>query len=88
MSVIPITTDLAAVAVFDPEVLAHRVRDRPDWWRSAPLDELQELRDGKVAIVQTGREGAFRLIARAHQQHRHLGRAVCMQLPVELAVPD
>jgi len=65
MSVIPITTDLAAVAVFDPEVLAHRVRDRPDWWRSAPLDELQELRDGKVTIVQTGREGAFRLIARA-----------------------
>ncbi|MEZ6189139.1 MAG: DUF6386 family protein [Planctomycetota bacterium] len=64
MTLIPISTDLAAVAVFDPEVLAHRVRDRADWWRIGPLAELPELRNGQITIVQTGKEGPFRLVAR------------------------
>lgn len=57
----PIQTDLATLAVFDAEVLQHRSRQKGDWWRQGPLVELEELQDGRAALVPIGKEGRYRL---------------------------
>lgn len=57
----PIQTDLATVAVFDSQVLQHRSRQKGDWWRQGPLVELEELQDGRAALLPIGKEGRYRL---------------------------
>ena len=56
-----IETQLAAIAVFDGDVIQHRIRDKEDWWRRGPLEELDEIRDGRVAIASIGKHGTYRL---------------------------
>jgi len=61
MDPIEIETELAAIAVFDGEVLQHRIRDKNDWWRQCPLSELGEIRDGRATILSIGKHGTYRL---------------------------
>jgi hypothetical protein len=64
MEAFEIETELAAVAVFDGQVLEHRIRDKNDWWRQCPLAELDEIRDGRAAILSIGKHGTYRLAFR------------------------
>jgi len=56
-----IETDLGTLAVFDAEVLRHRVRGKDDWWRHTPLHELDEVASGLAAILPIGQEGTYRV---------------------------
>lgn len=61
MSAIPFETDVAALAVFDPEVLRHRVRAPKGWWREGSLEALPEVADGRCVLLSIGREGSYRV---------------------------
>jgi len=61
MSAISFATDVGALAVFDPEVLAHRARAPKDWWRDEPLHAVAEVADGRCALLSIGREGGYRV---------------------------
>ncbi len=64
MSATPFTTDVAALAAFDPDVLRHRVREPRNWWREAHLLDLSEMEERRCAIWPIGREGSFRVALR------------------------
>lgn len=53
-----IRTDTAALAVFDPACLGHRLSGSADWW-SDPDEELAELRLGNAVIVALGADGHY-----------------------------
>jgi hypothetical protein len=52
------TTDTASIAVFDPELLAHRVADVPDWF--AYPDEISaEIASGRLLFAYIGVDGTY-----------------------------
>jgi len=51
-------TDTATIAVFDPELLHHRLTDSADWW-SIPTDEVAEINCGNMFSVSTGSDGFY-----------------------------
>jgi hypothetical protein len=55
--VISFTTDLGAVALFDPALLESRIREPGDWWQSRTLVEIPELASGQIVILPLGLEG-------------------------------
>ena len=60
MKPVPFETDLATLAVFDPKVLTHRMRQPRTWWReTANVLDVPEVLEGKVALFPIGREGRF-----------------------------
>lgn len=67
MNVIPIETDLAALAVFDPEVLLRRVRESRDWWQRQPQHVINEVAEGQIGIFAIGRHGRYRLALRVNE---------------------
>src|SRR5690606_30998652 len=64
MSATPFTTDVAALAAFDPDVLRHRVREPRGWWREGHLLDLPEIEERRCAVWSIGREGSFRVALR------------------------
>lgn len=54
-------TELGTLALYDPEVLAHRVRAKADWWREpdTPLSDLPEVEDGEALIAPLGPDGEY-----------------------------
>jgi hypothetical protein len=58
MKGIKFVTDTATLAVFDPQALAHRVKERVDWW-AMPKAELEEINAGNVYLVDLGRNGKY-----------------------------
>ena len=42
--VIPFSTDLGTLALFDPDELRHRVREPSGWWRR----DWQEVNEGRI----------------------------------------
>jgi hypothetical protein len=61
---IPVTTDLATLVAFDPDLLKHRVRVKNDWWRTEKVTALPEVAGGKIAVLPIGDEGTFRVSLR------------------------
>lgn len=55
----PFTTDAGVLAVFDPKLVQHRMRQPSTWWREAAVLDLPELLDGKLAVFPLGHEGSF-----------------------------
>ena len=86
MQPIEIETQLAAIAVFDGEVIRNRIRDKEDWWRQGPLEELREVRDGVAAIASIGKHGTYRLAYRVGEptddERELISGATCQTLPV------
>ncbi|MGE0706655.1 MAG: DUF6386 family protein [Planctomycetota bacterium] len=60
MTVIPFSTDKAALVVFDPEVLQARVREPSDWWVRQPQHVVEEVAEGQVGLFAIGRHGRYR----------------------------
>ena len=53
-----LTTSTASMCVFDPEALAHRQNDPPDWW-SDFMEEIDEVNAGNVMIIGLGTDGSY-----------------------------
>lgn len=84
---IPVTTDLATLVAFDPDVLRHRVRAKDDWWRVDDVTALPEVSEAKMAVLPVGAEGTFRVALREgalepDEQARARGRVEGLGLEV------
>lgn len=60
-------TSTAAVCVFDPEVLLHRLNDPADWW-SDFMEEIDEVNAGNIMIVGLGTDGRYGTTIGANEQ--------------------
>lgn len=67
MSVFSIETDLAALAIFDPEVLLRRVREPRDWWQRQPQHVVNEVAEGQISVFAIGRHGTYRVALRVDE---------------------
>lgn len=63
-NVIPFSTEKAALAVFDPEVLQGRVRESADWWHRQPQHVVEEVAEGQIGVFPIGRHGSYRTALR------------------------
>ncbi|MBI3723698.1 hypothetical protein HY251_07055 [bacterium] len=52
-------TDQAVLAVFEPRVLQHRMREPRTWWREGSVLDVPEVLEGKLALFPIGDEGSF-----------------------------
>jgi hypothetical protein len=59
MKPIPFETDVGTLAVFDPKVLLHRMRQPKTWWREGGILDVPEILEGKAAIFPIGAEGSY-----------------------------
>lgn len=85
---IAVTTDLATLVAFDPDLLKHRVRAKHDWWRVEKITALPEVSSGKVAVLPIGDEGSFRVALREGaltESERPLARGKIEGLGLEVA---
>ncbi|MBL8018704.1 MAG: hypothetical protein JNM27_03485 [Leptospirales bacterium] len=58
---ISFATDTATLALFDPELLAHRINDAaPDWW-TYKFAELPEVIEGRLLLLDLGSDGAYQV---------------------------
>lgn len=55
-----IRTDTASIAVFDDDVIAHRVDDDSDWWTD-PAVQLKEINAGTMVLVSLGSDGFYQV---------------------------
>jgi hypothetical protein len=55
-------TDTATLAIFDPDVLKHRVSDEVDWLAEADFHEIKEVAAGDCALISLGADGAYKII--------------------------
>lgn len=58
---VPFTTELKYLVLFDPAVLKHRVREPRSWWHSQALSTIPEVLDGRVGIFPIGLDGDYRV---------------------------
>jgi hypothetical protein len=56
-----VETEEAALVIFDPKELVHRVRGPRSWWRQSRINELPEVLDGRIALAKIGRDGEYRI---------------------------
>ena len=53
-------TDTASIAVFDDDVIAHRIEDYSDWW-TTPGAQLEEINAGTMVLVSLGADGFYKV---------------------------
>lgn len=53
-------TDTASLALFDPEVLQHRLYDESDWWCN-DFNSYEEVIKGFISLVSLAADGQYRL---------------------------
>ncbi|MEM0968042.1 MAG: DUF6386 family protein [Verrucomicrobiota bacterium] len=56
---VPFATDTATLAIFDPEVLRHRLGESPDWWCEDNLSEVPEVRDGRISLLNLRHDSSY-----------------------------
>src|SRR5579871_3244731 len=56
---VPFETDVAVLAVFEPRVVQHRMRQPSTWWREGSVLDVPEVLEGKIALFPLGEEGTF-----------------------------
>lgn len=54
------STDTAAIAVFDPACLIHRCHDPADWW-SIQEEAVEEVRKGNLLVADLRSDGRYRV---------------------------
>jgi len=52
-------TDAASFALFDPDVLAHRLQDEVDWLAESPFHEMPEVKAGDIGLMGLGADGIY-----------------------------
>ncbi len=57
-SPLSITTDTAALSIFDLQAIRHRLEDTPDWW-TIEEDELQESNNGNILFLHLEDDGTY-----------------------------
>jgi hypothetical protein len=59
--VISFPTDTSTLALFDPELLIHRIKDEaPDWW-TYKFSELPEVIESKLLLIDLGSDGVYQV---------------------------
>jgi hypothetical protein len=57
---IPFFTDAASLAIFDPDVLKHRVSQACDWFTDCDYFELPEVKEGLISLVGLTFDGFYK----------------------------
>jgi len=53
------STDTATLAIFDPQLLYHRMKDpHPDWWTDR-FSEIPECQNGQLLLIDLGSDGTY-----------------------------
>jgi len=60
LNTMTVATSTAAICIFDPVALAHRLNDTADWW-SDPDEEKLEMNSGNVYIAGLREDGIYNI---------------------------
>lgn len=53
-------TDSATLAIYDPQMIKHRILDSIDWW-SVGFNELEEVKSGLISLISLSNDGSYKV---------------------------